>query len=91
MGLRPANFHEKAACGGSVFRRIFAFLDELCFLRHRLVFSTLPSSSTVRRRQTTIVCATPPPELSRYFEDTALAIARPATTGNAAPAGLAGS
>ena len=41
-----------------------------------IVVGGLPSSSTVRRRQTTIVCATPAPDLPSYFEDTALATRR---------------
>jgi hypothetical protein len=38
-----------------------------------IVFGGLPSSSTMRRRQTTIVCTTPAPELSSYFKETELA------------------
>ncbi|MGO4882413.1 MAG: hypothetical protein ACLP59_16515 [Bryobacteraceae bacterium] len=36
-----------------------------------IVFSGLPSSRTVRRRRTMIVCATAALDLSGYFEDTA--------------------
>jgi hypothetical protein len=41
-------------------------------VRQAIVSCGLPSSTAVRRRQTTIVCATAGPELSCYFTDTAL-------------------
>ncbi|MGA3079291.1 MAG: hypothetical protein ABSG56_37130 [Bryobacteraceae bacterium] len=55
-------FLEVYQIGGSVvvqFRNIEAEFDSRLAVGQAIVFRGLPSSSTVRRRQTTIVCATP--------------------------------
>jgi hypothetical protein len=62
-GLRPANFHEKAARIGRALRQIFAFGNPFFSSTSIRFFSTLPSSSAVQ-----ILVAVAVNDVGGYFE-----------------------